>query len=101
MLLWKYFYWSRPANTESYKEKLEQENINLHDERKEQLRCRAGRYAYVLGIVVCAVTIFVCGILEAVGYGENYKGLIIYLGLYMIFQYIAGIVIYRQLCRKY
>ncbi len=100
-MLWKYYYWNRPANTERYKEKLEQENINLHDERKEQLRCRAGRYAYALGIIVCAVTIMVCGILQALVDGYNFRVLIIYLGLYMVFQYIAGIVIYRRLCKKY
>ena len=101
VMLWKYFYWTRPANTERYKERLEQENIEIHDERKEQLRCRAGRYAYVLGILVCAVTIFVCGILQALGYKGEFRTLIIYLGLYMIFQYAAGLVIYRRLCRKY
>lgn len=100
-LLWKYYYWKRPENAERYREKLEQESIDLHDERKEQLRCKAGRYAYVLGILVCALSIFACGILQALGYSGQFRALIIYLSLYIIFQYIAGIVIYRRLCKKY
>lgn len=100
-MLWRYFYWNRPKNAQRYKEKLDNESIELHDERKEQLRNKAGRYAYALGIIVCAVTIIVCGILQALVDRYNFRVLVVYLGLYMVFQYIAGIVIYRCLCKKY
>ena len=44
-LVWKYWKWTRPQNVERYREKLEQEEIDLRDERKELLGCKAGRYA--------------------------------------------------------
>lgn len=47
-LVWKYWKWTRPQNAERYREKLEQEEIDLRDERKKLLRCKAGLYAYQL-----------------------------------------------------
>lgn len=32
VMIYKYFYWNSPNNVERYKEKLEAENIELHDE---------------------------------------------------------------------
>ena len=52
MMICKYFYWSSPKNKERYEERLENERIEQHDELKTKIRDRAGRYAYVLGLLV-------------------------------------------------
>lgn len=38
VMIYKYFYWNSPNNVERYKEKLEAENIELHDELKNEVR---------------------------------------------------------------
>lgn len=34
MMIWKYIHWSRPENSNLYREKLKQEKIEMRDERK-------------------------------------------------------------------
>ena len=62
-LVWKYWKWTRPQNAERYREKLEQEEIDLRDERKKLLRCKAGLYAYQLGLAVCCLAAFLTSLL--------------------------------------
>ena len=50
----KYVKWSNPKNAPLYRERLEEEQIELRDERKEMLRNKSGRYAYILGLLVAA-----------------------------------------------
>lgn len=97
--LWRYAKWSR--NMGGYREKLEQEQIDLRDERKEMLRCKAGRYAYQLGLVVCLLGAFVTALLGALGLVEHYLPVLYLLTGYVVFQYVAGVVIYRRLSRRY
>ena len=101
MQLRRYLKWSRPENAEVYREKLEQEQIDLRDERKQMLRNRAGRYAYILGLAVCLLAAFVVALLGAFGVYEHYLPLLCFLTAYTVFQYIAGVWIYRRLSRKY
>ncbi|MDY5509141.1 hypothetical protein [Dysosmobacter sp.] len=100
-LVWKYWKWTRPQNVERYREKLEQEEIDLRDERKELLRCKAGRYAYQLGFAVCCVAAFLVALLGALGVIEHYLPLLCFLAAYLVFQYAAGLWFYRRLERKY
>lgn len=95
--LWRYVKWTRPENVGAYRARLEQEQIDLHDERKEMLRNKSGRYAYVLGLAVCCVAIFVFSILGILGVLEGCRPVILFLGAYVVFQYAAGVVIYRRL----
>lgn len=97
----KYFYWSSPKNKGKYQERLEQESIDLQDERKEKYRDKAGRYAYILGLAVIFVSIVVFSILGKLDIISNTKIIIIYLGVYCLFQYIAGIIIFKHLNSKY
>ena len=97
----RYFYWSSPKCAERYREKLERESIEGHDELLERLRDRSGRYAYILGMLVAGVSIVAAGILRELGIVENTRMLIIYLGAYLLFQFVSGIVIYRRLKRRY
>lgn len=101
VILWKYYYWTRPDNKDRYTEKIEQENIELHDERKTILRDKSGRYAYIIGLMVLAVSIVVFSIIGSLNIIENTKLIITYLAGFLAFQYIIGILIFNYLNKKY
>lgn len=97
----RYRKWTRPENREAYRERLEAEQIELRDERKAMLRDRAGRYAWLLGMVLCALSIVVFGVLGALEIVENARMIILFLGAYFVVQYGAGVYFYRRLEKKY
>lgn len=101
MIICKYFYWSAPKNRARYEERLEKERIELHDELKTKIRDKAGRYTYSLGLMVVSFSILVFGILGRLGIVESTRVIILYLGGYLLFQVIAGIVIFNHLMKKY
>jgi len=100
-MIYKYFYWTRPQNSTKYKEKMEEEKINLYDERKEKFRNQSGRYAYILGLITVCISIIVFSVLYYLDIIQNARLLIIYLGAYAIFQYTVGILIFMYLNKKY
>lgn len=97
----KYFYWSTPKNKERYQEKIETENIELHDELKTKLRDRSGRYAYAAGLMTVSVSIIIFSILGQLEIIDDSRLIVLYLGGYLIFQIVSGIVIFHQLLKKY
>ena len=97
----KYFYWNTSKNKERYQEKIENENIELHDELKTKLRDKSGRYAYIIGILMISFSMVVFSILGELGIIENSRLVVLYLGGYLIFQIAIGIVIFNQLLKKY
>lgn len=99
--IWKYIKWTRPENAALYQEKLEQEQIDLRDERKEMLRNKAGRYAYLLGLMVCLLGIFVLAVLGSLGVVEHYRLALFVLAAFAVLEYAAGIWFYRRLSRRY
>lgn len=101
VILWKYYYWTRPENKDRYKEKLENENIELHDERKTILRDKSGRYAYIIGLIVISVSIVIFSVIDSFNIVQNTKLIIIYLAGFLVFQYIIGILIFNRLNKKY
>jgi hypothetical protein len=101
MIICKYFYWSSPKNRERYEERLENERIEQHDELKTKIRDRSGRYAYTLGLLIISFSILVFGVLGALDIIVNTRIIVLYLGAYLLFQVIAGIVIFNMLMRKY
>lgn len=101
VMMGKYFYWSRPQNRQRYEERLDNERIEMNDELKQKLRDRSGRYAYVLGMVTVSLSIFVIGILEDLGLIGDSRPMVLYLAAYLIFQVVAGIVIFNRLLKKY
>ena len=101
MMICKYFYWSSPKNKERYEERLENERIEQHDELKTKIRDRAGRYTYSLGLLVVCFSILVFGILGALEVIDNARMIVLYLSGYLLFQVIAGIVIFNKLMKKY
>lgn len=100
-MICKYFYWTRPQNAINYAEKIEEERINLYDERKKKFRNQSGRYAYILGLITICISLTVFSVLTMLDIIQNVRVLLIYLSLYAIFQYIAGIIIYMYLLKKY
>lgn len=101
VILWKYYYWTRPENKNKYQEKIEHENIELHDERKTILRDKSGRYAYIIGLIVMSVSIVIFSIMSSLNIIENPKLIITYLAGFLVFQYIIGILIFNHLNKKY
>ena len=97
----KYFYWSSPKNQERYLEKLAAEKIELHDEMKEKLRDKAGKYTCVLGAIVVTISIVVFSILGKLELVENSRMIVLYLGGYLLFQIAASIAIFQYLLKKY
>lgn len=101
VIIGKYFYWTSPKNRNKYAERLENENIELHDERKEKLRDKSGRYAYLLGLAVTSFSVVLFSISENLEVITSSKLIVLYLGGYLAFQFIAGAVIFRRLSNKY
>lgn len=99
----KYVKWTRPGNAPVYQERLEQERIELRDERKSMLRDKSGRYAYILGLLTLTASILALYLLEAFGVigWKEARLSILFLAAYVLFQVIAGIAIYRLLEKKY
>lgn len=97
----KYFYWSAPKNKERYQEKIVNEKIELHDELKTKLRDRSGRYAYAAGLMTVSVSMIIFSVLGQLEIIDNSRLIVLYLGGYLIFQIVIGIVIFNQLLKKY
>ena len=75
--------------------------MEQHDELKTQIRDRAGRYTYSLGLLVVCFSILVFGILGALAIIDNARMIVFYLCGYLLFQIIAGIVIFNKLMKKH
>ena len=101
IILWKYYHWSKPENKKGYLEKIENENIELRDERKIMLRDKSGRYAYIVGLVVLSVSIVIFSVIAHLTIIENYVLIILYLTGFTLFQYFIGILIFSHLNKKY
>ncbi|MDO5547738.1 MAG: hypothetical protein Q4F79_04545 [Eubacteriales bacterium] len=101
VMICKYFYWNAPQNRERYEEKLAEEDIELHDELNITLRERSGRYAYLLGLLVVSISIVVFSILGKLDIIHYARPIVLFLGGYLVFQYVSGIAIFRYLLKKY
>lgn len=101
IIVGRYLYWSRPSKINEYEERLDKEQINLHDERKEKLRNISGRYAYLIGLAIISISIITFSVIDKFDIISNARLIVLYLYAYLIFQYIIGIIIFRYLSRKY
>ena len=68
---------------------------------KTKIRDRAGRYTYSLGLLVICSSILVFGILGALEAIDHARMIVLYLSGYLLFQVIAGIIIFNKLMKKY
>lgn len=97
----RYRKWSRPENAAAYQEKLELERIELRDERKELLRNKAGRYAFVLGLLLCVASMVVFSVLGKLGMAADHRLIVLFLGGLLLAELLAFFLIYRVLERRY
>lgn len=101
VMTFKYFYWSKPENKERYQEKISNEKIELRDELKTMLRDKSGKCAYVIGLLTVSVSMILFSILGQLEIIENSRLIVLYLGGYLFFQIVTGVVIFNQLLKKY
>ena len=67
---------------------------------KSRLRDQSGRYAYLLGLAVLSVSIVVFSVLGALNILDS-RVIILFLGGYLLFQVVAGMVIFKHLLGGY
>lgn len=77
------------------------EKIEMHDELKVKLKDKSGRYAYILGLIVICISIMAFSILGRLEIIDNARMIVWYLGVYLMFQIVAGIAIFNYLLKKY
>ena len=94
----QYFYWKR--HNEKYEEKLEIERIEQQDELKQKLRDKSGRYAYLIGIFITALSIMAYSLLGVLNIMDT-EYIVIYLSIYLISQLFIGKIVFNHLLRKY
>lgn len=101
--VYKYVKWTKLETADSYQRHLEEEQIELRDERKEMLRNKSGRIAYVIGLLAAAVSMTAFSVLATLGIVSEAASrlMILFLAGYMLFQLAAGRIVYRLLARKY
>ncbi|MBQ9300470.1 MAG: hypothetical protein IJ214_08160 [Clostridia bacterium] len=100
-MICQYFYWSSPKNRERYLERQTEIEIEQRDELNTKLRDKSGRYAYVLGIHTICISMLVFSILGALDIVRDSVLIVAFLGGYLLFQGIIGIVIFNHLLKKY
>lgn len=103
MQVYRYAKYSSPKRAAEYQERLDQEQIDMRDERKEMLRNKAGRITYTLGLAAVSVSMLVFSFLGKLGVLDEAvtRLVILFLAGYLFFQLIAGWVVYGLLEKKY
>lgn len=100
VIIFKYFYWTRPGKREEYARMAEQEKIDLEDELKASLRDKSGRYAYLVWLLLISLSMLVFTVLDALEVLDA-RVIIFYLAGFLVFQFAAGNAIYQWLLKKY
>jgi hypothetical protein len=101
MMIWKYGYWSSPKHREAYKARMREERILLHDERKIRLREKSGWLVYLLMLGIYCLLMLACALLIVLEVWMPFALYTIWLLLaLLVFQWVAGIVIFRQLEKR-
>lgn len=90
----RFYHNTKPENIEAYREKVRQQSINLKDERKIQLRNRAGYLTWAATMVICFIASAIAAVFRA---GALVVGV---LAGSAVVQYIAATVVYKYLCKK-
>ena len=90
----RYYHNTRPENLEAYRKKVRQQEINLKDERKIQLRNRAGYISWAVTMVACFIASFIAALFRA---GTL---IVCILAGVAVAEYILATIIYRYLCKK-
>lgn len=99
--IYDYFYWSKPERQEEYEEKLDEIKRTQGDERLIRLREKSGRISYLICLAVSTISIWVIGILQFFNKIEGVRYLMLYLGGFLIFQLVIGMVVFNYLNKRY
>ena len=94
MEIYRYFYWTRPENKAIYEERMKNERINLHDERKVMLRGYTAQVMYKITILVIALLDFAAALFHAD------KWVALMLTALLIFEIAGGYVVYGYYDKK-
>lgn len=86
----RYYHNTRPENMEAYQKKLKEQQIELMDERKVQLRNRAGYLAWAITMLGCFAVAFVAAMFRA-----ETRVICLLSGLAIV-EFIAATVIYKN-----
>jgi len=90
----RYYHHTRSENVEEYRKKVRQQEINLKDERKVQLRNRAGYISWAVTMVACFIASFIAALFRA---GTLIVCILVGVA---VAEYILATIIYRYLCKK-
>lgn len=90
----RYYHNTKPENIEAYRSKIHEQEINLKDERKVQLRNRAGYITWMITMVACFAASFIAALFRA---GSV---IVCILAGVAVAQYIIATIIYKYLCKK-
>ncbi|MDO5538688.1 MAG: hypothetical protein Q4F83_01265 [Eubacteriales bacterium] len=90
----RFYHNTKPENIKSYHEKMRRQAINLKDERKVQLRNRAGYITWAATMILCFTGAFIAALFRA--------GALIVCSLAgaAAVQYVLATIIYKYLCSK-
>ena len=101
MMLLKYAYWSNPDRKTKYAEKLEEEKIEMHDERKEMIRGKTACFLHAYTLVVLGISTIIFQVLEKLMIIGNSRIFIIYLGILFFSEIFLSRWIFKRLEKKY
>ncbi|MDD3252197.1 MAG: hypothetical protein PHV18_06535 [Lachnospiraceae bacterium] len=100
VMICKYFYWSHPKNNSKYIEKIENEKIELHDERKEMLRNKTGRILFLINLVIISIVIVIFSVLGKLELIDFSEPIIITLTVFWVLQLVLFNLIFKALEKK-
>lgn len=90
----RYYHNTKPENIESYREKMRKQSIELKDERKIQIRNRAGYITWAVTMISFFMAAFIAALFRVEAW---VIGLL--LGIAAA-QYILATILYKYLCKK-
>ncbi|MCC0637332.1 MULTISPECIES: hypothetical protein [unclassified Clostridioides] len=99
-MIFQYIYWSKPERAVEYKEKIENQRIEMNDERRIMLRDKSGRITNQIMSYVFVILILIVSILSVFSVMLTSRWVLIVLGLLILFQFICGAVVYNKLDKK-
>lgn len=100
VMLYKYFYWTRPSHAARYMEKIENEKIELHDERKEMLRNKTGRIVILLNLVLISISIVAISILGKLEIINFSRPIVIVLAVVWVLQLVLFNIVFKVLEKR-
>ena len=102
VMIWKYVHWTRPENREEYARRLEEEQIEMRDERKVMLRDKSGRIAYLIMIGVYCVLMLVFSVCSMGGWFMPFsRYAVIGLGILLVFQWACGLAAFSWASKRW